>query len=70
MVILKVFLVGLHARTYMNIILAHVLVDGFVSQVIDIDLSTNFMDTGYEHGVGLTQLETYIDNGSSLSTRR
>jgi len=39
MVILKMFLVGVHARTYMNIRLAHVLVDDYGSQVMDMEMS-------------------------------
>ena len=39
MVILKIFLVGVHAKTHMNIRLAHVLVDDYVSQVIDMEMS-------------------------------
>ena len=35
MVILKLFLVGVHVRTHMDIRLAHVLVDDYVSQVMD-----------------------------------
>jgi len=35
MVILKLFLVGLHVRTHMDIRLAYVLVDDYVSQVMD-----------------------------------
>ena len=37
MVILKMFLVGVHAKTHMNIRLAHVLVDDYVSQVMDVN---------------------------------
>jgi hypothetical protein len=39
MVILKLFLVGVHVWTHMNIRLAYVLVDDCVSQVIDMELS-------------------------------
>jgi predicted ABC-type exoprotein transport system permease subunit len=39
MVILKLFLVGVHVWTHMNIRLAHVLVDDSVSQVIDMEIS-------------------------------
>jgi hypothetical protein len=39
MIILKLFLVGVHVWTHMNITLAHVLVDGCVSEVIDMDMS-------------------------------
>ena len=39
MVILKMFLVGVHERTHMNIRLAHVLVDDYVSQVMDTETS-------------------------------
>ena len=39
MVILKMFLVRVHARTHMNIRLAHVLVDDYVSQVMDMEMS-------------------------------
>ena len=39
MVILKMFLVGVHSRTYMNIRLAHVLVNDYVSQVMDMEMS-------------------------------
>ena len=35
MVILKLFIVGVHVRTHMDIRLAHVLVDDYVSQVMD-----------------------------------
>ena len=37
--ILKMFLVGVHARAHMNIRLAHVLVDDYVSQVMDMEMS-------------------------------
>ena len=37
--ILKIFLVGVHAWTHMNIRLAHALVDGYVSQVMDMEMS-------------------------------
>jgi hypothetical protein len=39
MVILKLFLVGVDVWTHMNIRLAHVLVDGCVPQVIDMEMS-------------------------------
>ena len=39
MVILKMFLVGVHVRKYMNIRLAHVLVDDYASQVMDMEMS-------------------------------
>jgi hypothetical protein len=39
MVILKMFLVRVHARTQINIRLAYVLVDDYVSQVIDMEMS-------------------------------
>ena len=39
MVILNMSLVGVHVRTHLNIRLAHVLVDDYVSQVIDMDMS-------------------------------
>ena len=39
MVILKLSLIRVRVRIHMNIILAHVLVDDFVSQVIDIEMS-------------------------------
>jgi hypothetical protein len=39
MVILKLFLVGVHVWTHMNIRLAHALVDDYVSQVIDMEIS-------------------------------
>ena len=39
MVILKMFLVGVHVRTHMNIRLAHVLVDDYVSQVMNMEMS-------------------------------
>ena len=39
MVILNMFLVGVRARTHMNIRLAHVLVDDYVSQVMDMEMS-------------------------------
>ena len=35
----KIFLVGVHVRTHMNIRLAHVLVDDYVSQVMDMEMS-------------------------------
>ena len=35
MVILKLFVVGVHVRTHMDIRLAHVLVDDYISQVMD-----------------------------------
>ena len=38
MVILKLSLVGVHVRTHMNIRLAHVLVDDYVSQVMDMEM--------------------------------
>ena len=37
--ILKIFLVGVYVRTHMNIRLAHVLVDDYVSQVMDMGMS-------------------------------
>ena len=37
--ILKIFLVGVHASTHMNIRLAHVLVDDYGSQVMDMEMS-------------------------------
>ena len=39
MVILKLFLVGVHVRTHMDIRLGHVFVDDYVSQVMDIEMS-------------------------------
>ena len=39
MVILKMFLVGVHAWTHMNIRLAHVLVDDYILEVIDMEMS-------------------------------
>ena len=39
MVILKMFPVEVHERTHMNIRLAHVLVDDYVSQVMDMGMS-------------------------------
>jgi len=39
MVILKLSLFGVHVRTQMNIRSANVLVDEYVSQVIDIEMS-------------------------------
>ena len=39
MVILKLSLIRVCVRIHMNIRLAHVLVDEFVSQVIDIEMS-------------------------------
>jgi len=39
MVILKLSLIRVHVRIHMNTSLAHVLVDDFVSQVIDIEMS-------------------------------
>ena len=39
MVILKLFLIRVLVKTHMNIRLAHVLVDDYVSQVIDIEMS-------------------------------
>ena len=38
MVILKMFLVGVHAKTHMNIRLPHVLVNDYVSQVMDMEM--------------------------------
>ena len=38
-VILNMSLVGVHVRTHLNIRLAHVLVDDYVSQVIDMEMS-------------------------------
>ena len=38
MVILKLSLVGVHVKTHMNIRLAHVLVDDYVSQVMDMEM--------------------------------
>ena len=35
----EVFLVGVYVRTHMNIRLAHVLVDDYVSQVMDMGMS-------------------------------
>ena len=37
--ILKMFLAGVHAWTHMNIRLTHILVDDYVSQVMDIEMS-------------------------------
>ena len=37
--IIKMFLVGVHALTHMNIRLAHILVDDYVSQVMDMEIS-------------------------------
>ena len=39
MVILKLSVVGVYVRTHMNIRLAHVLVDDYVSQVMDMEMS-------------------------------
>ena len=39
MVILNMSLVGVHVRTHLNIRLAHVLVDDYVSRVIDMEMS-------------------------------
>jgi len=39
MVIIKLSLIRVHVRTHMNIRLAHVLVDDYVSEVIDIEMS-------------------------------
>jgi hypothetical protein len=39
MVILKLSLIGVHVKTHMNIRSANVLVDDYVSQVIDIEMS-------------------------------
>ena len=39
MVILKLFVIRVRVRIHMKIRLAHVLVDDFVSQVIDIEMS-------------------------------
>ena len=39
MVILNMSLVGVHVRTHLNIRLAHVLVDDYVSEVIDMEMS-------------------------------
>ena len=38
-VILNMSLVGVHVRTHLNIRLAHVLVDDYVSQVMDMEMS-------------------------------
>ena len=38
MVILKLSLVGIHVMTHMYIRLAHVLVDDYVSQVMDMEM--------------------------------
>jgi hypothetical protein len=38
MIILKLFLVGVHVWIHMNIRLAHVLVDDCVSQLIDTEM--------------------------------
>jgi len=35
----KIFLIGVHAWTHMNIRLAHVLIDDNVSQVMDMEMS-------------------------------
>ena len=35
----KMFLVGVHAWTHMNIRLVHVLVNDYVSQVMDMEMS-------------------------------
>ena len=45
MVILNMSLVGVHVRTHLNIRLAHVLVDDYVSQVIDMEMSKLIMWT-------------------------
>ena len=37
--VLKLFLVGVHVWTHMNIRLAHVLVDDYISQVMDMEMS-------------------------------
>jgi hypothetical protein len=37
--ILKMFLVEVYAWTHMNIRLAHVLVDDYISQVMDMEMS-------------------------------
>ena len=37
--ILKMFLVGVHVRTHMNIRLVYVLVADYVSQVMDMEIS-------------------------------
>ena len=37
--ILKMFLVGVHIWTHMNIRIAHVLVDDYVSQIMDMGMS-------------------------------
>ena len=39
MVMLKMFLVGVHVRTHLNIRLAYVLVDDYVSQVMNMEMS-------------------------------
>jgi hypothetical protein len=39
MVILKLFLVGVHVWTCMNFRQAHVLVDDCISQIIDMEMS-------------------------------
>ena len=41
MVILKMFLDGVHIRTHLNIRLAHVLFDDYVSQVMDMEMSVD-----------------------------
>ena len=38
MVILNMSLVGVHLRTHLNIRLAHVLVDDYISQVMDMEM--------------------------------
>ena len=35
----KIFLIGVHAWTHMNIRLAHVLIDDNVSQIMDMEMS-------------------------------
>ena len=40
MIIINMSLVGVHVRTHLNVRLAHVLVDGYVSQVIDMVISS------------------------------
>ena len=53
MVILKLSLVGVRVRTHMNIRPAHVLVDDYVSQVMDMEMYVG-------HGAGSTQHEMFL----------
>ena len=67
MTILNWSLVGVHVRTHMNIRLAHVLVDDYVSQVMDIEMSNQLCGHMlWNMGFGQTQLETLRECNFSL----